>query len=260
MKKIIITSAMLASALLADVETTNVAEKYTSAAVAVKATPSAVQSFDLGYANTTGNTKTLNFNAKYTFAHMFEHGNYVPFKYNFQATGFITKDSGTKTAEEYTAILNGEQELKNKWLSYIVLGWLRNEFKNFDNKLSLSVGFGKIFIDDGKQKLTIKIGPAYNIEQYTNNQDDENFGSINEYLEYTNKLNEYSNLFIKLGAMENIDDIGEDYEATALVGLDFSLSEALHLTIEEELNYDNLPPVGFKKTDTKSIVRLGYKF
>ncbi len=60
--------------------------------------------------------------------------------------------------------------------------------------------------------------------------------------------------------MENFDDLGTDYEATALLGLDFTLSEAMHINIEEEFNYDNLPPAGFKKTDTKSIVRLGYKF
>jgi len=60
--------------------------------------------------------------------------------------------------------------------------------------------------------------------------------------------------------MENFDDMGKDYEATLLLGLNFVLSENMHFTLEEELNYDNLPPIGFDKTDTKSIVRLGYKF
>jgi len=260
MKNLLLTSLLASSALFAEVTATDVAGKYTSKAAPVAATPTTVQSIDLGFANTTGNTKTLNLNAKYSLTHMVENTAYEPFKYNFQATGFLTKDNGTKTAEEYTALLNGEQELLNRWLGYVALGWLRNEFKNYDNKFSLAVGLGKILLDDGKQKLVIKIGPAYNIEQYTNNQADNKFGSLNEYLEYTNKLNAFSDLYFKLGAMENFEDMGTDYEATALLGINFVLSEAIHLSIEEEFNYDNLPPVGFKKTDTKSIVRLGYKF
>ncbi len=222
--------------------------------------PTMTQNIDLGFANTSGNTKTLNINAKYALSHSIENAAYEPFKYNFQATGYITKDSGTKTAEEYTALLNGEQELLNKWLSYITLGWLRNKFSNYDNKFSLGVGIGKILLDDKKQKLVVKIGTAYNIEQFSNNQADNKFGSLNEYIEYTNKLNAFSDLYLKLGAMENFEDMGTDYEATALLGINFALNEAVHLSIEEELKYDNLPATGFKKTDTKSIIRLGYKF
>ncbi len=260
MNKILLSTILSTTVLLADVVTTDVAGKYTSKTSPVSATTAPVQSIDLGFANTSGNTKTLNLNAKYTFSHMIESENYEPFKYNFQATGFLNKDDGTKTAEEYTALLNGEQDLQNNWLAYIALGWLRNEFKNYDNKFSLAIGIGKTLFDDGKQKLVVKVGPAYNIEEYSNGQATEKFGSINEYLEYTNKLNQFSDLYLKVGAMENFDDLEEDYETTALLGVNFVLSENLHLTIEEELNYDNLPPVGFDKTDTKSIVRLGYKF
>ena len=260
MKKILLSTLLGTTLLLADIETTDVEGKYTSKSAPIIATPAPIQSIDLGFANTSGNTKTLNLNAKYTFQHMISSEAYEPFKYNFQATGFLNKDNGAKTAEEYTALLNGEQELKNKWLAYIALGWLRNEFKNYDNKLSFTIGIGKVLIDDGKQRLVVKIGPAYNIEQFSNNQEDVNFGSLNEYLEYTNKLNAFSDLYIKLGAMENFEDMGKDYEATALLGLNFVLSENMHLTVEEELNYDNLPAIGFAKTDTKSIVRLGYKF
>jgi len=261
MKKILLSTLVLTSGLLAaDVTATDVEGKYTNKSTPIVATTAPVQSIDVGFANTSGNTKTLNLNAKYSFHHMINHGNYKPFKYNFIATGFLNKDQNVKTAEEYTAVLNGEQELVDNWLAYIALGWLRDEFKNYDNKLSLTIGIGKILIDDGKQRLVLKIGSAYNIEEFTNGQEKASFGSLNEYLEYNNKLNEFSNLYIKLGAMENFEDMGEDYEATALLGLSFVLSENMNLSIEEELSYDNLPATGFKKTNTKSIVKVGYKF
>ncbi len=259
MKKILL-PLTLSTFLMADVAVTDVAGKYTSKSTAIKAVAKPVQSVDIGFANTSGNTKTLNLNAKYSLAHQIESQNYEPFKYNFQATGYLSKDQGTKTAEEYAALLNGEQELVNQWLAYSTVGWLRNQFKNFDNKFSLAVGIGKILIDNAKHHLVVKLGPAYNIEQYSNNQATARFGSLNEYLEYTNKLNAFSNLFVKLGAMENFEDMGRDYETTGVLGLDFALNENVHVSIQEELNYDNLPAVGFGKTDTKSIVSVGYKF
>ena len=260
MKKIIMSTLFLTSALLSDVSITDVEEKYTKNSTPITATAVPEQSIDLGFAHTSGNTKTLNLNAKYTFKHTMNNGNYEPFKYNFQLTGFLNQDNGTKTAEEYTALLNGEQALPSNWLAYIELGWLRNEFTNYDNKFSLVMGVGKIIIDDGKHRLVVKIGPSYNIEQFSNGQKEASFGSLNEYLEYSNKLNKFSNLYFKVGAMENFEDMGTDYEATALLGFNFVLSENMHLNIEEELNYNNLPATGFKKTDIKSIISVGYKF
>ena len=260
MKKVLFSLLVLTSSLLAYIRTTDVERKYAIKCRSVAATDTSVQNINIGFANTSGNTKTLNLNIKYTLEHMLKSDAYEPFKYNFQATGFLTKDDGDKTSEEYTALLNGEQELIGEWLGYMTLDWLRNVFKNYNNKYTLATGIGKVLQNDGKYRLVIKIGPTYNIEQYSNNQEDERFGSLSEYIEYSNKLNKFSKLYFKLGAMENFDDMGKDYEATALLGLNFILNENVHITIEEELAYDNLPPLGFDKTDTKSIVRVGYKF
>ncbi len=231
MKKIVLSALVATTCIYAEVTTTDVEGKYTSKSAPIEATAKPIQSIDVGFANVSGNTKTLNLNAKYSLSHIFERAKHEPFKYNLQLTGFMTKSDSVKTSEEYTALLNGEQELKNSWLGYVALGWLRNEFKNYDNKFSLALGIGKILFDDGKHRLTAKIGPAYNIEQYTNGQADKKYGSLNEYLEYTNKLNKYSNLYVKLGAMQNFDDMGEDYEATLLAGLSFAVSANLNVSL-----------------------------
>jgi len=259
-KKIILSTIVAITCIHAEVTTTDVEGKYTSKTAPIEATDKAIQSIDIGFANVSGNTKTLNLNAKYSLSNSIQRAKFEPFKYNLQLTGFMTKNNGVKTSQEYTALLNGEQELKYNWLGYVALGWLRNEFKNYDNKFSLAVGVGRVLFDDKKHRLIVKIGPAYNIEQYTNGQADKKYGSLNEYLEYTNKLNTYSNLYVKLGAMQNFKDMGEDMEATLLAGVNFAVSENINISLEAEATYDNLPPVGFKKTDTKTIIRLGYKF
>jgi putative salt-induced outer membrane protein YdiY len=250
----------MTSDALAGITATNVEKKYASISGPTGVSKSAVQRINIGFANTTGNTKTLNLNAKYSLSHMIQSKKYKPFKYNFQTTGYLTKNDSKKTAEEYTALLNGEQALKYQWLSYVSLGWLTNKFKNFQNKYMLAIGLGKVFIQNKEHRLVLKIGPACNIEQYYNKQKDNIYSSLNEYVEYRYLINPTSKFYMKLGAVENFDDISNDYETTGLIGLNFALNENISITLEQELAYDNLPPEGFKKSDSKSIIRVGYKF
>jgi len=122
------------------------------------------------------------------------------------------------------------------------------------------MGVGKELFRNAQHSLKVKIGTAYNIEDYSNNQEQKEFASLNEYIEYTNQLNTVSNLYVKLGSMQNFEDFSHDYEVLGVIGFNFAIAENISLSIEEEVKYDALPPVGFKKTDTKSIVRVGYNF
>ncbi len=259
MKKIII-SIFVASYLVAGVSATDVEAKYTNKSIKIEATSKPVQNINLGFANTTGNTKTTNLNAKYSLTHLVSGLNNEELKYIFNLSGYLTKSNGTRINEEYMATLSAEQFLVDGWLGYATFSWLKNEFKNYNNKFSIIAGVGKSIFDDGRHKVILKVGPGYNIEQYSNTQTDKSYGSINEYLEYTNKLNDISNLYLKVGALQNIEDVSNDYEATALLGVDFAMGGGISISLEQELAYDNLPPTGFKKSDTKSIVRVGYKF
>lgn len=241
------------------VEITDVSDKYEHSVETVKV-GELKQSIDLGFANTTGNTNTLNFNGKYTFGYARKGYDDQPLHIGFDVSAFRTEDESTTTNEEYTAKLYLDQELQNKWLVYTFLHWLRNEFRNFENKWIAGVGVGKVLLDDGKHSWRAKLGVAYNREEYSNTQDTDTYASLTQYIEYKNKLNQTSKLYVHAGASENFDDPSGDYELTGVIGLDFTVSEDLHVILEEEVTYDAVPPVGFKKTDTKSIVRLGYRF
>jgi putative salt-induced outer membrane protein len=219
-----------------------------------------IQSIDLGFANTTGNTNTLNFNGKYTFAYARKGYDDKTLHIGFNTSAFRTEDDSQITNEEYTSKLHLDQVFENKWLVYTFVSWLRNEFRNFDNKWVTGVGIGKVLFDDENHVWKAKVGVAYNHEDYSNEQTTETFTSLTQYLEYTNSLNTTSKLYLKAGASENFEDFSNDYELLGVLGLDFVVSTNLHVIIEEEVSYNAVPPVGFKKTDTKSIIRLGYTF
>jgi len=264
--KLSIVSALISSTIaMADeekatdeVKTADVEAQYAGNST-VEASEELTQSINFGFANTTGNTETLNLNGKYNMSFTTTGYNSEALKVGFDATAFVTENNDVKDNEEFTANLGLEQHITDGWLGYAAVNWLKNEFRNFDNKFSIGAGIGKELFNDGQHSLKAKIGVAYNIEQYSNGQEDHKYTSLNEYLEYNNKLNDVSNLYAKLGASQNFDDFG-DYEVLAVLGLNFAVAENLSVTIEEEVRYDKIPPIGFDKTDTKTIIRVGYNF
>ena len=238
----------------------DVAEKYTNTQ-SVKATDELKQSINLGFSSTSGNSETLNANGRYDMSQITEGYQGQALKVALDASAFFSKNNKVKDNEEYTANLGLEQMISDGWLGYTGINWLRNpDFRNYDNKVSIGAGIGKELFKDDSQLLVAKLGTSYNIEDYANAQATKKFGALNEYLEYSNQLNQVSRFFFKVGSMQNFDDFSNDYEVAGSLGAHFAVAENINLTLAEEVVYDNLPPVGFKKTDTKTIATLGYNF
>ena len=251
----------LASAKIAeDSILTDVEAKYSNK-TQIEATEKLKQSFNLGFSTTTGNTDTLNLNAKYDLSFITEGYDNNPMKVAFDTSAFLIENNNTRSNEEYVANFGLEQIISNGWLGYTGIGWLRNpDFKNYENKIDVAIGIGKEIFNNGKNLLTIKLGTSYNVEDYANNQETEEFAALNEYLSYEHKINEVSELYLKMGAMQNFDDMSRDYEVLGVAGLNVAVSKSINLTLEGEVTYDNIPAIGFEKSDTKTIVRLGYNF
>lgn len=251
---------LLPATVMADeVKVSDVGSEY-STYQKIEASKELKQSINIGFSNLTGNTDTMNLNGKYTMSVIKSGYENKPLKLMFDANAFVTENNDVKDNEEYSANLALEQSIIDKWLVYASAHWLRNEFRNYDNKLSIATGIGKELYNDGQHLFKARIGIAYNLQQHTNDQPDEEFISFNQYLEYTNQLNKISDLYVKLGAFENFENFSNDYEILFVAGLNFAVATDISVILEGEVNYDNLPPVGFEKTDTKTIVRVGYNF
>jgi len=219
------------------------------------------QNINLGFVNTSGNTDTLNLNGKYDASFITSGYNNEELKVLFDASTFTSESNDVKNNEEYKANLGLEQFIGSGWLGYTSINWLKNRFLNFDHKVSIGAGMGKELYSNGQHSIKAKLGVAYNLERYTNNQEDHDFTSLNEYIEYNNKLNKVSNLFLKFGALENFDDFRRDYELIGTIGLNLDIAENINVVISEEMRYDNVPSsISMKKDDTKSLVTVGYHF
>jgi len=259
--KSLVTMAMLSNLAVANEVVLSDVEAQYSAKSSVEATDELKQTINLGFSNTSGNTDTSNLNGKYTMAFTTVGYAEEKLKVGFDAAAFVNKNDDVTSNEEYTANLGLEQYITDGWLGYAALNWLRNpDFKNIDNKISIGAGLGKEIYNDGQHTLKLKVGMAYNIEQYADATPEAKFASVNEYIEYTSILNKISALFIKVGAMQNIEDFKNDYEILGVAGINFSVAENISLTIEEEIRYDKIHPGTKEATDTKTIVRVGYNF
>jgi len=256
----LVTLLSLSNMAMADVAVSDVEAKYSNKSTVV-ATKDFKQNINFGFSNTTGNTETLNANGKYDASFITTGYNNQDLKVSGDLSAFFTENDDVKSNEEFVANLGLEQFIGNGWLMYTGVNWLRNpDFRNYDNKYAIGAGVGRELYNDGKQSFALKLGSAYNIEDYANNLSTEEFGSLNEYAEYNNQLNKVSKLYIKAGSMQNFDDMSNDYEALGAIGVNFAVGENINLSIEEEVAYDNKPTAGLDKTDTKSIVRVGYAF
>lgn len=243
-----------------DIAVSDVEAKYSNKN-SVTAESELKQSLNLGFSTTSGNTETLNINGKYDASFITQGYDNQELKVGFDTSAFFTENNSVKSNQEFTANLGLEQMVYDGWLGYMGINWLNNpDFKNYDSKTAIGVGIGKELYRDDRQTFLFKFGTSYNILNYANEQATDEFGALNQYVEYHNKINAVSNVYLKAGAMENFEDMSNDYEALGVIGLNVAVAEDISLTLEAEVNYDNLPPVGFEKTDTKTIARLGYNF
>ena len=248
-------------------ETTDVESQFSSNSTVGNATRELTQSFNLGFASTSGNTDTLNFNALYKGDMITEGYNDKDLKIGYDFSGYITKTGDSKKVEEYAANLGVEQYMMDGWFTYASLNWYRNEILGYKNKFSVGAGLGKQLFSDEIHSLRLKLGLAQNFADFANlssavSLDTENYATVNQYIEYNRVINDTSNFYAKIGAQESFEDFS-DIEGVGVLGLNFSVADKVSVSIEEEVRYNGLGTISNlldNKANTKTVVRIGYNF
>ena len=251
---------LLMSISLLDASSTKKIKNHLSEYKTLNISDELAKSIDFGFSTTTGTTNTLNINGRFRTYRTFSGLNDKMFKILFDSKVFLNKSDNIKNNEEYRVDLDLEQTFNKDWLGYVNLAWFRNTFKNYDAIYSNNIGMGYKLISEDTHSLTIKVGLGFNREQYTNDQKDKTYISCNQYIEYNNKITPTSHFYTKIALIENIDDFSDDYEVFNIIGLDFSISEDLSFSIEQEIYFDSLTSEGKDTLDTKTIAKIGYRF
>ena len=116
---------------------------------------------ELGFVNTTGNTKTVALNGKLNFVLQRER-----WRHRFSGTALATSEDGIKDNERYTMEIQSDRILSEKSWLFGAFRWDADKFGSYDPQASLTAGYGRQLMKSEKHELKGEIGAGYkNLEE-----------------------------------------------------------------------------------------------
>jgi putative salt-induced outer membrane protein len=106
----------------------------------------------LGYLATSGNTDSTSANAAFNLLLEKEL-----WSHEFDATAIAAANTGTTTAERYTAGYEARRDINERSYLVTALDWETDRFSSYDQRLSESVGFGRRIIATERHVLNADI-------------------------------------------------------------------------------------------------------
>jgi putative salt-induced outer membrane protein len=115
---------------------------------------------ELGYVQTSGNTKTQTLNAKLKI-----NQNISAWENSYSLEALNASQGEQTSAEKYAAKAQGNRLLTAKDYAFGLLAYDDDRFSGFDYEATTAVGYGRKVIDQAKMKLSFEAGPGVRITQ-----------------------------------------------------------------------------------------------
>ncbi|WP_171035245.1 DUF481 domain-containing protein [Limnobacter alexandrii] len=165
----------------------------------------------------------------------------------------VTTTSNRYLLTQYDAFLSEKDYL------FVNAKGEQDELADLNLRTSLGAGYGYQFFETELAKLSTEYGLAYVNEDYIV-APDESFPSLSLGLNYERKFWDKRLVFF------NNNDLSISLEDTAdalfktKIGLRVPIVENVNVATQLNVDYDNMPPPGVKKTDSSLIFSVGYGF
>lgn len=206
---------------------------------------------EFGFVKTTGNTDTSSLNLALEFIYEKEK-----WRHTLGATALSSKRDGQTDAERWT--LTGQSDYKFSEKSYM-FGAFRHdddEFAGYNPVTSLSAGYGRQLIDNGRHFLLGEIGVGYRAQEVALTGVSENGAIIRGRLDYhwiISDSTEFANLFLVEAGSDNTY-----LENTTSLAV--AINKAFAVKLAYQYRYNTDPPLGSDDTDTQFTTNLVYNF
>jgi putative salt-induced outer membrane protein YdiY len=214
----------------------------------------------LAFVGTTGNssTTTLSAGGDHTFR---------PDKWIFRNRAlFVRSDAADPvtgednvTAESFLYLFRADRELTKHVSAFGSFGFLRDKPAGVSSHQDVNGGLAFKVIDVTRVQFTVDGGLGYMNENRVVGDDIHSatatFGSL-----FKAKLTDTTDLTDELRFLQTFDD-ASDWRMGHIVSLTVKISEIFSLKVSSQVRFANLPPPGFKKTDTTTAIALvaGFK-
>jgi putative salt-induced outer membrane protein YdiY len=209
---------------------------------------------NLGGVFNRGNSEdeALNFDAEF-IARTPENRYTLAAEVNEAESAGVTTTSNRYLLTQYDAFLSEKDYL------FVNAKGEQDKLADLNLRTSLGAGYGYQFFETERAKLSTEYGLAYINEDYIV-APDESFPSLSLGLNYERKFWDKRLVFF------NNNDLSISLEDTAdalfktKIGLRVPIVENVNVATQLNVDYDNMPPPGVKKTDSSLIFSVGYGF
>lgn len=165
----------------------------------------------------------------------------------------ITTTSNRYLLTQYDAFLSEKDYL------FVSARAEQDKLADLNLRTSYGAGYGYQFFETERAKLSTEYGLAYVTEDYIL-APDETYPSLSFALNYERKFWNKRLVFFN----NNDLSVGLENAADSLLkfktGLRVPIVENVNVATQVNVNYDNMPPPGVKKTDSSLIFSVGYGF
>lgn len=165
----------------------------------------------------------------------------------------VTTTSNRQLSGKYDAFLTEKDYI------FVLLKGESDELADLTLRSTLGVGYGRQFYESEIMKLSSEVGLSYVSENYKI-APDESFPSLAFGLNYDRKLFDSAMVLFNNTSMDISLEDSQDTLLKNKLGIRFPLTNGLNVSTQLNVDYDNQPAVGTKKTDTSLIFSVGYGF
>ncbi len=212
------------------------------------------QKIELGYFGTTGNSNSTSLTAGYSIQSDISDATTA----KFWADILYSTKEGQTDNERYRANARVEHSYTKRLFTFLEISFLRNTFQGYDAQYGINPGVGYKLQPSKQHELDLLLGYAYRRNDLTSGQRQDLHYAKTE-LDYNYQITNKNSLQANLYFIENLSN-SSDYESKLDTSLNLSIIDKLGFKLSYEIKYDNLPPIGKKKTDTLTKASIVYEF
>ncbi len=205
---------------------------------------------DFGLVITTGNSETTTTTGKFAMVDDREK-----WRHQFKFEAIQAESDGEDTVERYLTNIQIDRKLeKGKYLFGAIIHDV-DKFSGFDYQSTMVVGYGKIFYDNKKFKLSADIGPGYRYSQFDAG------GNEQEAIIHVGAKSEYNfTESTKLAGNVSVDNGSEQTITFLDIGFVSKVTDDISIKLNYNVKNTSNAPVGSSSTDTVTSINIVYGF
>ncbi|WP_293775661.1 YdiY family protein [uncultured Oxalicibacterium sp.] len=172
---------------------------------------------------------------------------------NEASSADVTTTSNRRLLAKYDRFLNAKDYV------FVSAKAENDKMADLELRTSLGTGYGRQFIETPQTKLSGELGLNYVKERYYV-APDESFPTLSLGVKYDRKFWDDKLVFFEYLSIDASLEDASDTLVRNRVGFRVPISKGLNLSTQFNLDYDNQPVPGKKKSDRAFIVSIGYGF